>query len=113
MTNASPCDARDRLWVNESRTVLVRLWANGKARDLGTLGHPWWNVAHDLNDNGAVVGNVQRAPHGPNVPYVWRDGRFTVLPGRPSWTHAAAINDAGVVVGGGYRGREPVAVVWR
>jgi probable HAF family extracellular repeat protein len=108
--------------VNARNEVLVNtefpdhhawLWANGKARDLGTLGHPWWNVAHDLNDNGAVVGNVQRAPHGPNVPYVWHDGRFTVLPGRPGWTHAAAINDAGVVVGGGYRGREPVAVVWR
>lgn len=37
--SAQPLPERDRIWVNEGRTVMVRLWANGKM-EVCTRHHP-------------------------------------------------------------------------
>lgn len=116
----TPVDLNDRgdvLVDSEFPDHHAWLWRDGKARDLGTVGHPWWNVAYDINGRGDVVGNVQRAPHGPSVPYVWRNGRFTILPSLdgvgPPTSSANHINDHGVVVGTSYSRNGTHAVVWR
>jgi len=89
------------------------LWADGKMRDLGTLGGPS-SSARDINDRGQIVGSADTkakveddlpiAPgssHAISHAVVWERGKVRdlgVLPGRTE-SDAYAINERGQVIG--------------
>jgi uncharacterized membrane protein len=81
------------------------VWHNAIATDMGTCPGLPNSGASALNDLGMVVGACQ--PNGDSfVPFVWQDGKFTILPlpanGLPPSAIAGSINDLGQIVGEQY-----------
>ena len=66
-------------------------------------GGGWWSSAHDVNDEGLVVGEATMAENNYwMVAVLWKDGAIEALPafaGNNVRSGACAVNDAGVVVG--------------
>jgi probable HAF family extracellular repeat protein len=95
-------------------------WHAGRMRALGSLDGDWyWEP--DINDRGQVIVTVGSGPRDhwgdPTVwkPYVWDQGRWTLLPSLPGKqvTRAFAINEQGQIVGNSseqFRGER--AVLW-
>lgn len=90
------------------------LWANGRMRDLGTLGGDF-GFANWVNDRGDVVGGAQ-APDQNFHGFLWRNGKMHDLPpaGGAPWAFANGVNDHGQVVGDetDTKGDERFAVLW-
>jgi probable HAF family extracellular repeat protein len=88
------------------------LWSNGRSVEIGKR----YTNPTALNDNGWVVGMTLFRKRGPQVPFVWRDGRLAALPtldGQGPPTSAAyRINNNGWVVGRSYTTTGDRAVLW-
>ncbi|WP_269435983.1 hypothetical protein [Saccharothrix sp. NRRL B-16348] len=74
------------------------LWnASGAITELATPGRR--SAAHDINDDGVVVGEAESAEHEVTYPVRWEvTGAVTRLPG-DSTGSARGVNDDGVIVG--------------
>jgi hypothetical protein len=84
---------------NGIRDVAV-VWTDGKARALPN-GPDRVNWVTDINDHGAVVGNVSRLDGSTNA-VIWQDGQTVYLPLMGRSSGAIAINNAGLVLGQSY-----------
>jgi len=71
------------------------LYANGAARDLGTLGGSN-SVAKDINDRGQVVG-FSSDTHGQPTPFLY-EGTMTALPAG-TYSEAIGINNRAQMIG--------------
>jgi probable HAF family extracellular repeat protein len=94
-------DAGDVVGTTDSAEGRIRpfLWRNGTMRDLGGFG----GAALAVNAAGDVVGVTfsKEGPKSEQRPFLWHDGKMTILPTLGTgFAHAAtAINAAGTTVG--------------
>lgn len=90
------------------------VWQDGHATNLGTVAGYSDSFAHDISDDGTVVGVL--IPAGPSAPraFFYTGGRMRLLPTLGGdFTFAAAINRRDVVVGtASDRAGNSHAVVW-
>lgn len=89
------------------------VWDHGQTTNLGVVAPYDESFAHDIGDDGTVVGELNFK--GRNAaPFIYSDGQMRVLPGLGGdFGYASAINTRGVIVGtssdaAGF----PHAVVW-
>ena len=107
----SPTRTSRATGINERRQVVgaagtsiaetAFLWADGVARDLGTLGGPV-SIANGINASGEICGTSSVKPASSvRRAFRYADGRMTDLGGLPGSleSSASAINDAGQIVG--------------
>ncbi|MCW6010950.1 hypothetical protein K1W54_41345 [Micromonospora sp. CPCC 205371] len=92
---------------NKGRYPVV-IWENGVPRTVDVPGAD--QALRDANTAGVAVGSGW-GDAGP-VPYVYRDGKVSVLPGVPTG-EAVAINEAGVIIGQSSGSPDSAPVVWR
>jgi probable HAF family extracellular repeat protein len=95
-------------WSSEYQYARPRavLWQDGQVIDITPPGYEACR-AYAINKRGDIVGTCH------DLPVVWRDGTFSVLPGLaggPGVGVASDVNDAGVIVGalGGSNRSTPV-----
>ncbi len=92
------------------------LWQEGEFEDLGTLGGNN-SIAHDINDDGVIVGEATIEEEAGTHAFLWQDGKMSdlgMLEGNENATsRALGINSAGVIVGEGQVGGAMHAVFWK
>ena len=78
------------------------VWQGGHLTALGVLPGGDWSVAHDINNNGEIVGEGITTP-GVIRPIIWHNGQMlqlgTLARTQTAFATATAVNDAGQVVG--------------
>ena len=104
------------------RELPVR-WRGGRLERLGPLPEPFEHgYALGISASGAISGGLYGdEPFGPPVPFLWQDGRFTILPALAGpasvegpFGEANLIDDRGVAAGSSDDERGlPTATVWR
>jgi len=77
------------------------LWENGKMSNLGALHPGWVSNAHDINDQGLIVGSSERLGSGNRSAVLWENGPVIdlgTLDGSRRMS-AHAINNRGQIIG--------------